>query len=332
MKINTQYTPYLANQYRKAIKKYQQNYIVNSNPVQKKHWIKNNFIYKFINKIFNLEKKYSETNHNIEKNKHHNFLEGSLLYLKNKVLIQKNGKIEELGINKDTFKTLFPKNCNQYAKQSKEIGDCWLISTINGFIDKPKGKMHIYNLFQELNKKLFLNFQDKFIEYHNTNIVKTSKNRVQSNKGIQFIEEAFGMSLACERPHIKAEEFNSKIGIDYALECLNGGYQAQAINMISSNLSPQIIKHTQINKQKQIIKKYANNNNYFIGITTLPNKQNPRQYYNNKLMPMHCFNIKGYDTKNKNIIIIDPLKPEKPIEISIKELNKYPFSMTFCEL
>ena len=54
--------------------------------------------------------------------------------------------------------------------------------------------------------------------------------------------------------------------------------------------------------------------------------------FSGELMPMHAFNIAGYDKASNTVKIQDPMIPEDLICMPADELKKYPFTLTVCKL
>ena len=340
MNILTSYTPYLAQRYRKAAAEQMNKLTVQTS--DNKKTIKTS---KLTTRVIKLLKKFKNQDNTIKlvpekqnqsliKYLGFNFhiKEGETISVNDNLFINYDGKLTPLNISKELLNKLFPPQ-NQYSKQSKRIGNCWLISTINGLMQKPKGKKHIYNLFTQYNNNVLLEFEKNKVLFSTpTNIKVGEKGCAEGNKGVKLIEQGLAASRRSCFDYINMDNYNATIDVDDYMNSLNGGFQIEALKIISKDLNPKVItcKHNLL--QKHAIKKYANNDDYFVGLTTMPNFENPRKFYGDKLMPAHSFSIKSYNKKEKTVSIIDPLKPEEEIKMDINELKTYPFALTYCKL
>lgn len=340
MNISTSYTPYLAQRYRKVAAEQ-----MNKLTVQTSDNKKTINTSKLTTRVIKLLKKIKKQDNTIKlvPEKQNQILirdlgfnfhikEGETISVNDNLYINYNGKLTPLNISKELLNKLFPFQ-NQYSKQSKRIGNCWLISTINGLMQKPKGRKHIYNLFSQYNNNILLEFEKNKIFFSTPTDIKVGeKGCAEGNKGVKLIEQGLAASRRSYFHYINMDVYNATVDIDDYMSSLNGGFQIEALKIISKNLKPKVITYKHNILQKYAIKKYANNENYFVGLTTMPNFENPRKFYGDKLMPAHSFSIKNYNNKEKIVSIIDPLNPEQEIKININELKKYPFALTYCKL
>ena len=108
-------------------------------------------------------------------------------------------KIKNLSISKDKYMELFPPVERFSVMQSKEVGDCWLLATLDSIYSNPKTRSIILSVFQENeNGGIDINFG----EFKNNNEItiknadKYTAQRVFSPKGFACIEEALEQKRA----------------------------------------------------------------------------------------------------------------------------------------
>lgn len=255
--------------------------------------------------------------------------EGETFGIGDKLFVNNNGKLQILNITPEKFQELFP---SKQAKQNKKLGDCWLISVLNGLMNRPKGRIKIYENFTQNWDNIYVKAGDKNILFSRGNLPKSkAEKNLQGPKGLQMIEQAAAVRRTLNITN-DIEKGAESIGIDTMLENLNGGFQIDALRLISPKLKPKMISFNDGAGQEYAIKKYANKSNSFLGLTTLPNFMKKHQPFGGKILPTHGHVITGYDKKTKMVSLQDPFKPDKLIQIEIDELMKYPFSLTHCKL
>lgn len=65
-----------------------------------------------------------------------------------KLYVNDDGKMTELKMSKETFEKLFPLVTRFNTKQG-DLGDCWLVSSLENLMDLPSGRAKIYQLFEQ---------------------------------------------------------------------------------------------------------------------------------------------------------------------------------------
>ncbi len=251
--------------------------------------------------------------------------------------VNNNGKLEALNITPEKFEELFPKNQNHTATQCENLGDCWLVSTLNGLMNKPNGRISIYRKFGQDWDSMYVKVPKLDTFFFNTKIIEEKEYQLSGPKGLQMLEEAIALTKSVSATN--DFHYATKMTDFYTImDNLNGGSQTTALYYINPNWNPKIINLNKTNKQISLIKKYANKDNVFLGIMTTKNKEEKEllkkfnKSFDGKLMPLHAFNIMGYD-KSKNIVTVqDPLSPKNLIHLTIEEMKKYPYILTMCKL
>ena len=248
----------------------------------------------------------------------------------NTLFINNDGQLERLNMTPKCYSVIFPKKPKQ-CSQSKKIGDCWLISTINGLLRKPKGKIGILRTLGQAENDLYVKLPSMSVFFKNSKPVKSETGaNLKGSDGLQIIEEAVAMKrmkgLTIDTLHT-----SRVLGIDNLMQTLNKGAQAEALHQFFPNVKPKIIYKNK-KQQKQILKDFTNKDNVFIGISVETSSTCSSEKYGNKLYPKHSYAINSYNKENKQLELQDPYKPNEPIFMNINELMKYPFTLTYAKL
>ena len=252
--------------------------------------------------------------------------EGDTFGIGELLFINIDGKLKKLGITTTTFGTLFPTGCSKQAKQSKQIGNCWLVSMLNALMKKPKGKLSIYNTFSEQNNSISVNLNDKQFTYNCPKLTVSSKNNahLKGPIGLKMLEQAVGaIRLSCDSGNM--ESIKTKYDMNKLVNATSWGTQKEGIKILNDNLEPIHYNYKKVKQIKKQIKKYANNQDMVLGIST-------HNVDNNQLIPWHCYAINGYDKKTKQVSIQDPLNPSNIILYDIDKLLTNKPSLTICKL
>ena len=247
----------------------------------------------------------------------------------NTLFINNDGKLERLNMTPKCYSVIFPQKPKQ-CSQSKQIGDCWLIATINGLLRKPKGKIGILRTLGQADNDLYVKLPSMSVFFKNGKPIKSKTGaNLKGADGLQIIEEAVAMKRT-KGATIDALHTSRVLGIDTLMRALNKGAQAEALHQFFPDIKPKIIYRNK-KQQKQILKNSSNKNNVFIGISTESYEMSSKEKDINKLYPRHS-SINSYNKENKQVERQDPYKPNKPFFMNIDELMEYPFTLTYAKL
>lgn len=248
----------------------------------------------------------------------------------NTLFINNDGKLERLNMTPKCYSVIFPQKPKQ-CSQSKQIGDCWLIATINGLLRKPKGKIGILRTLGQADNDLYVKLPSMSVFFKNGKPIKSKTGaNLKGADGLQIIEEAVAMKRT-KGATIDALHTSRVLGIDTLMRALNKGAQAEALHQFFPDIKPKIIYRNK-KQQKQILKNSSNKNNVFIGISTESYEMSSKEKDINKLYPRHSYSINSYNKENKQVELQDPYKPNKPFFMNIDELMEYPFTLTYAKL
>lgn len=250
--------------------------------------------------------------------------EGEILGIGENVSMNVNGKLKSLDLSPATFLKLFPQNKPLVAKQADKIGNCWFVSTLNALMSKPKGKFNIYNKFIEYGKYIAVKLNNRQFTYTSPQVITSDTQGMHLNgaMGFKMLEQAVGAARLSNQNgnmnHIADIE-----GVNYIMKATEFGHQKSCLKMFNSEFKPKHIKKSLV--IKRLIKKHANKQDRVLGIST-------HNVFNSDFLPWHCYIIKGYDKKTKQVLIQDPRNPYELINYNIDKLLKNSISLTMCNL
>lgn len=269
------------------------------------------------------------------------------------IYVNDNGKPVQLNMTKEKFEELFPLLDSSYMRQG-DIGDCWLISFLDSIMDKPKGRVTLYNSLRQDGNDIIVKFNGskKSIRFKNGELNPNKDQIVQGAKGLQFIEQAFAVHRGnnytkgfAETDGLKALSSNK-----YIVFQLDSGYPAEAYDaIIADKLTvKKMIKELfstvrddlfRKNKHVDFINKYANDNNYALQFQ-MHDKTRPWNPviregiidFEYDLRAQHAYSLKGYDKTTGNAYISNPWNTEIVTEIPVGKLLEYTNSIVPLKL
>lgn len=286
---------------------------------------------------------------------------GDEISVGNQVWIYNNKKLENTGLDKETYKMLFPKGINGKNLKQGQVGDCYLVATLSQIADNPTTKLAMARLISAPDGK----DGDIYVRFPNQegNPIKISKKEIKEIKdinnpgildkiaaflwggdekhlsgslGFQILEKAYGQSDLIKDNKYKADsvvKLNPKKSIN---EITNGGHMSDVMRNILG-IDGQIIfsgdsKKTLKEKKNETIEflndAAADPNNYIITASSLfkKNKSDKDMYKagtsDNKIAFGHAYNISKIDAKNKNVYIRNPWNTSKEICLSYDNFIK----------
>lgn len=118
--------------------------------------------------------------------------EGETGFLNGKLYAIQKGKPVELQLSKEKFEELFPF-MERFKTAQGEIGDCWLVSSIDNFMSNPTQRVEIYKLFRQDGNDILIKYPNGKNELRFINGEPfDDKGRLCSGaKGIRMIEQSF---------------------------------------------------------------------------------------------------------------------------------------------
>lgn len=103
---------------------------------------------------------------------------------------------KQLDMDKETFIKLFPP-AKRFTTQQREIGDCYLVTSLETVMNNPKTRVALYDAFHQKGDDVVVKFTNGYGEYEYKD-AKLPKDRVKKyslrgSEGIRILEDAYGL-------------------------------------------------------------------------------------------------------------------------------------------
>ena len=271
---------------------------------------------------------------------------GDVCEFNGKLYVNDNGSATEIKLSKEKFEELFPPLSSVAFKQGS-LGDCWLVSTLDNFMDLPGGRTALYKLFEQNGDDIYIKFPNgkKPIKFKNGEVLDASGKQLKGYSsdiplGIRMIEQAYDVHRYSSYDSdtnivdISEDFFN----IQKLMSNLEEGTQSEAAKEILGNDFEVVVSwgRNLNNKQKMkdFIIKYANEKNTLIFFSTRSDLGNDDVILSDKydLAGNHAYSIKGYNEETGMVYITNPWHTSVVTEIPLYELMKYADDISFAHL
>ena len=286
---------------------------------------------------------------------------GDVCELNGKLYVNDNGTATEIKLSKEKFDKLFPPFTRVYFNQGC-LGDCWLVSTLDNFMDLPNGRTAIYKLFEQDGNDILIKFPDGTnpIRFKNGEVLDAKGNQIYGAAGIKMIEQAYavhryklydtnsnGTNIADAANNVK--KVAGLTNVQSLMDQLKGGWQGDAVATILGKDKCQMqninnaSEYEALKKQgvgvigkeqgftlenkgamKEWIQKYANDENVLVFFGTKPAPGGDTHLLSREynLAAQHAYSIKGYDEKKGVVYITNPWNTGVITEVPLYELMK----------
>ncbi|MBR6723475.1 hypothetical protein IKL64_08480 [bacterium] len=278
---------------------------------------------------------------------------GNVCEIDGALYVNDNGSPVRLKISKEAFEDLFPPLGNVAFCQG-DIGDCWFVSTLENLLDKPSGRVSVYQLFEQQGDDILVRFPGS------SDAVLFNKGELAYNgrdpsictaegfsdysalagipKGAQMIEQAYAVHRLKEGA--RAYDATSSItdvskltSTDTLLKRLHAGTEKEALEDLLGATDIEVTR----NKAKitQLIQDHANDPNFVLEFGT---KSKPGFLIeseldaNYDLYSSHAYAIKGYNPETGMVYISNPWSTHTITEVPMYELTKHLDNMTCVDL
>ena len=277
---------------------------------------------------------------------------GEVCELNEKLYINDNGNAVEIKLSRQKFEELFPP-LSRVSFEQGNIGDCWLVSTIDNLLDLPGGRVALYKLFEQQGDDILIKFPGvaETVKFPGGKTLKSptdmqvsSPAANENSEGIKIIEQAFAVHRL--RNGARAYNVNSPVtdistfaNVDELMERIISGSQEEALKDFFGKDIPIDYFGTDFsdkNIMNQLIRKYANDENVFISFGTIATKGSTKveELLSAKydIYSRHAYAIKGYDEKTGMVYITNPHHTSVITEIPMHELIKYMSNCTIADI
>lgn len=223
-------------------------------------------------------------------------------------------------IPKNEIKPIYFDSDGVYIKQ-KEIGDCFLLSTVYALSKSPKGQEILQDRVKiDDDGNYTVRFKDKEIEAPLSEVVDSSRSKSDSQQGIQAIEYAYA----------KYTDFflNKMLGKDPMKGSINGGRDLKRFFYQLTGIKPS--SHEIILFQNKKVEKVLNSLNEEKAKNTVI--VCGVRYGGQKLKNRHAYAVTNVDPKTQTLALIDPHDTSKEIPLSFDDFFKYAGKVIVAQL
>lgn len=232
-----------------------------------------------------------------------------------------NGKPVELKFTKEKFEELFPLLSTNMVSQGC-IGDCWLVSTLFGCMDKPKSRIELYKLFEQDGNDILIKFPnqkdairfpngDPKVNSDNPFIKGVSSYGANPPIGLQLLEKAFTVNRSIEFKD-KISSNMSNLADENALmkSILEGGGHSEALDgLFSKNtvtFERALINENSVSKILNILQHTAEDDYILYFDTPSKGFSDAKHVKNYDMCYKHAHCIKAFNGNTGTVYITNP--------------------------
>ncbi len=277
---------------------------------------------------------------------------GNVCEIDGALYVNDNGSPVRLKISKEAFENLFPPLGNVAFKQGN-IGDCWFVSTLENLMDKPAGRVAVYNMFEQQGDDILVRFpgsQDAVLFNKGQLAYNGRGPAIQSAegsdfsalagtpKGVQMIEQAY----AVHRLKSGARAYDANLNItdiskltdtSALLKRMQGGTEKEAFCDLLG--TPDVANTRDKTHFIRLIEQSANDPNFVVEFGTVEKpgfqiESDLDAKYD--LYSTHAYAIKGYNPETGMVYISNPWSTHTITEVPMFELTKHMGDMTVVDL
>ena len=276
--------------------------------------------------------------------------DGQIYQIKEKLYMPYSDKkyCFELKLSPQKFKYLFD-GFQVFGIRQGKVGDCWLLSAIDGLMNSSSGRAFIYSMFEQDGEDILIKFpkSKQKIRFKNGKLGKADSGLIAPT-GIKMLEQAYAIYLQnkknkssdeivvqeikdLEKMLLTIDGGHARVGIDELL----GGHTSvitlkDAIKMLYSSIKFQFVnKKTkgEISRYIEKIKKYANDNSKIVCINFYDNKIATQE--EKLIIPEydlyinHAYCVKKYNKETGTVVLSNPHDTRYSIEVPLSIIEKY---------
>ena len=277
---------------------------------------------------------------------------GNVCEIDGALYVNDNGRPVRLKISKEAFENLFPPLGNVAFRQG-DIGDCWFVSTLENLMDKPSGRVSVYQLFEQQGDDILVRFPGSsdavlfnkgLLAYNGRGpAIQSAEGNdfsamAGTPKGVQMIEQAYAVHRLKEGA--RAYDANSSItdiskltDTSTLLKRMQSGTEKEALLDLLGNCDVEITRDKV--KITQMIEERANDPNFVLefGTKSKPGFQIESELdADYDLYSTHAYAVKGYNPETGMVYISNPWSTHTITEVPMYELTKHLDNMTCVDL
>lgn len=269
---------------------------------------------------------------------------GEVCEFNGKLYVNEEGNAVEIKLSRENFEKLFPP-LSRVSFEQASLGNCWLISTLDNFMDLPLGRSAIYKLFEQQGNDILIKFPNGLnpIRFKDGEVINADMNQVVSYAekkgdtsfkaapiGMQMVEQAFAIHRhnKYDTNTIETDIMAYSTNIDALMKELKGGWQTEAVKEIlgeDTTFDAFGLDLKNRETMKQYIQKHANDENIltFLATRETINGHDTSLAANYDLNGNHAYAVKGYDETTGMVYISNPWHTSVITEVPLYELMKY---------
>lgn len=158
--------------------------------------------------------------------------QGQVVTVGNKTYINNLGKMEELGMDADTYKKLFPPYESSIMQQGEKTGDCYFLVGMLAFSRNDYGRASLLKMIKQDGNDIVVTFPgypNNPVRFKNGQLTKGKLNAVKTSQGNLILEQAYAKAKYAANHGIADA---SKVDMDKAMEYIYGGNSNLVMNEI----------------------------------------------------------------------------------------------------
>jgi hypothetical protein len=228
----------------------------------------------------------------------------------------------ELKLSKEKFDELFPPLSSAFAQGN--LGDCWLVSSLENLMDYPQGRASIFKMFTQQGDDIFIQFEtgSQPIPFENGKVLNNQGKQINGATGIQMLEQAY----AYHRNHcldvttLSPAQVSDLTNPENLMFRLESGLERDAFENIVGNNANTV---DDANEARTIIENSANSIDNIIAISFVEPESHTDPNYH--LYGHHAYALKAFDPNTQMCYLTNPWNTstliEVPYEVVIENLS-----------
>ncbi len=272
---------------------------------------------------------------------------GNVAEINGKMYVNDNGNAVELNLSKEKFEELFPP-LESVTFHQRSLGDCWFVTSIDNYMDKPAGRVALYKLFKQDGNDIIVQFpnETRSITFPDGKVLDAQGKQINGRSadasvpGIQMIEQAFAVHRngKYDTTSMTTDIMAHSADVQGLMKELKGGWQYEVNNAILGHNDKHLNSYMHISGRqdmRECIQQFANDENTLLYFTTKPKgagsteKAIAKEY---DLYSNHAYAIKGYDPETDMVYITNPWHTGVVTEVPMSEFLKHIDAVGYSKL
>lgn len=272
--------------------------------------------------------------------------DGEAVCINGKMYCRAGAELIPINLSKATFEKLFPVE-ERFNISQGELGDCYFIAELSGYLATPNGRAALYSAFNEVGDDIiikFPKFENVEIKFKNGELNKLSPisiykkdgnlkfgsylDQTKACDGIKMIEQAFAFVRNLDTETETTIVVNDKFLMNKQMQNLDGGGKGETTSLYKN---AEVISHfssigftldgpkTVEDALEIFAKELEKNPNVFGSVGFL---QKISVGSGIKLITGHLYRIVDYDTATQTVKIVNPHDSSKYFDVPLEAFKK----------